>query len=247
MFSIINERYKIGYSDFFFNLKIFFDYNFLEMESYFEYTKALITNKKIVMTKTIIFLFILLFIGCTNLFTTREDEVEKPDPGTISQVFKEPSEPAYIMVNLSRAIEGTNTLEYSKLFSNPDIVSEKHFRFFGDVNLLNQLENPWTFSQEKDYFINLVYGENNNKPSFSFSFVDSLPSRIDLAFDSVETGFLEYEMTITLSDTVKEYFGFSNFKLFKSANEAWYIYTWEDRAKNDAFEQSWTALKVENQ
>ncbi|NOG44044.1 MAG: hypothetical protein HND50_02375 [Calditrichaeota bacterium] len=191
----------------------------------------------------------LFFISCTNLFSTREDKVEKPDPGTVSQVFLEPSEPANIMINLSRAIEGANALEYAKLFSNPEIVSEKHFRFIGDANLINQLIFPWTYSEEKNYFSKMIFGEDNEKPAFRFSFVDSLPARIYSALDSVETDFMEYELKITLPDTQKVYFGFSNFKLFKSAtaNEAWYIYSWEDRAKTEALENSWTALKAENQ
>jgi len=204
------------------------------------------------MIKTIARIFLILFfIGCTNLFTTREDKVEKPDPGTISTVFEEPTEPIIVLNNLSRAIEGANSLEYSKIFSNPEIVSEKHFRFFGDANFSNQLISPWTYNEERIYFLNMISSEDNNKPTFNFSFVDSLPSsRLFTAIDSVETDFIEYEIIIKQPDNTEEvYFGYSNFKLFKSAtaNEAWYIYAWEDQAKNEAFDQSWTALKAENQ
>ena len=202
------------------------------------------------MIKAITLLFFLLIsTNSTNLFSTREDQVEEPDPGTISQVFKDPSEPANILINLSRAIEGANTLEYWKLFSNPALVSEKYFRFFGDANFSNRLPALWTYTEEQIYFLNMVHSENNKRPAFHFSFVDSIPSRVYTALDSVETGFMEYELKIILPDTEKVYIGFSNFKLFKSAtaNEAWYIYFWEDRAKKDDLEQSWTALKAENQ
>lgn len=209
-----------------------------------------IDKHKIVMIKSTVLLFILLFSSsCTNLFSTRDDQVEEPDPSTISQVFEEPTEPAIVMVNLSRAIEGANTVEYAKLFSNPNIVSEKHFRFIGDANFSNQFIGSWTYSEEQNYFLNMVQIKDNTKPVFRFSFEDSLPSRLYSALDSVETDFMEYKLEIILPDTEKVYFGFSNFKLFKSAtaNEAWYIYSWEDRAKNESFEQSWTALKVRNQ
>jgi hypothetical protein len=202
------------------------------------------------MFKTIFPAIIFLFtLSCTNLFSTRADKVEKPDPGSVSQVFEDPSDPVKIMTNLSRAIEGANTVEYGKLFSNPDIVSERHFRFVGDANQISQLFSPWTYTEEQIFFSKLVKSDENIKPSFRFTFIDSLPAQVFTALDSVETDFMEYELKVILADSETVYVGFANFKLFKSAtaNDAWYIYYWEDRAKNEAIDQSWSALKVANQ
>lgn len=207
-----------------------------------------------ILYKLLFFLNVAFFFhNCTDLFSTREDKVERPDSGSASGIFEEATSPEIVLTNLSRALEQKNVSKYMESFSDPMDFPGKSFRFIGDANFQDQLSERWTYTDEQNYFNNVVFNESGKSPIIRFSYVDSLPRMTPinlLAFDdSVETDFFKYQLIIELQDTTKLYTGLSRFKLFKSsetANEAWYIYNWVDRALNEELEKSWTYLKLEN-
>lgn len=207
------------------------------------------------MLKTIFLTLICtVFVSCTDLFSTRNDEVEKPDASSVSGVFEEATSPENVLNNLSRAIEQRNVSKYMDNFSNPTDNPEKQLRFIGDLNLIDQFTGIWLYEDEQNYFNNIVHNSSGINSSFRFSYGDSLTpvtSAINIIApdDSVETDFFKYQFTIRTQDTTKVYTGLSKFKLFKSkstAQEVWYIYYWADRAINDQLDKSWTFLKLEN-
>ena len=196
---------------------------------------------------------IVINFGCTDLFSTREGKVEKPDAGASSGVFEEATTPEIVLTNLSHALEQKNVSRYIENFSDPAAFPDKTFRFTGDANFQDQLNDRWTYFDEQNYFNNVVFNNDGKSLLIRFSYVDSLPNTTPinlLAFDdSVETDFFKYQLIIELPDTTKIYSGLSKFKLFKSketAKESWYIYNWMDRALNDEPQKTWTYLKLEN-
>jgi len=145
-----------------------------------------------------------------------------------------------------------------QLFANPADGFGKGLRFVGDINLSGEIPLDWGFENERVYINNVMHPANNIEPNLRFVYGDSsliesdipelrpiLSSSID---DSVETSFFRYSFKIINLDTLV-FTGYSKFKLFKSisADEAWYIYYWEDAASEEQFEKTWTNLKAKNQ
>ncbi|RMH62854.1 MAG: hypothetical protein D6677_08815 [Calditrichaeota bacterium] len=192
-------------------------------------------------------------LACTNPFTTRENQVEKPGSGSDSGIYLEPTQPENILINLSRAIEQKNISKYMENFADPARGAEISFRFVGDAAFQDQLIGRWNLTDEETWFRNLVLPEDKPSPVIRFSYPDSLPvfqPINSLAFeDSVETNLFRYRFTVETTDSVAQYEGFARMRLFRSqqsAREAWLIYYWQDIALQDQAQNSWTALKIRN-
>ena len=94
------------------------------------------------MLKTLYLLTGLLFIfSCTNLFSIRSDDVEKPDIG--SNPYLEADEPRIVLDNFVRALTEVNYSEYIDLFPDPLIIDNKPqtYQFLGTANFNDQLGN----------------------------------------------------------------------------------------------------------
>ncbi|MCB0282924.1 MAG: hypothetical protein KDF60_10125 [Calditrichaeota bacterium] len=204
--------------------------------------------------KLLFFLNIIFFSsGCTDLFSTREDKVEKPDPGSTSGIFEAATSPEIVLNNLSRSLEQKNVSKYMENFADPTDFPLKPFRFVGDANYQDQLAQEWTYTDEQNYFNNVVFNSFGKSPSIRFTYVDSLPNTTPinlLAFDdSVETDFFKYQLIVEASDTTLVFSGLSKFKMFRSretAREIWYIYNWSDRSLENEQLKTWTYLKIQN-
>lgn len=199
---------------------------------------------------------IFLSVACTNPFTTRENQVEKPEVGTPggSTVYDPAVNADIVFTNLKKAIREKNIDEYMKCFIPETQNGEVHaFEFVPEQHFINEFsKQPWTLNDERNYFIQLSQSQKNTYPKLDLSLNEGgtitlnpiTPTSIN---DSLETASVKYQLTIMYSaDSVKVYSGVLQFRLFKSTTppEIWYIYYWQDNAINSRYDQCWTALKL---
>ncbi len=208
---------------------------------------------KAVHRKALALFFISALWACTNPFTTREGQVEKPDVGSETGIYEEPTRAENILVNLSRSIEQKNVQRYMDNFSDPVRGAEKSFTFIGDAAFQDQLIGSWTLTDEETWFRNLIFPVQGRSPVIRFSYVDSLPRLQPITAtsfeDSVETDLFRYRFTLEYADSTQVVEGLARMRLFRSLNtarEPWLIYYWEDRALDGGTASSWTALKIRN-
>lgn len=188
--------------------------------------------------------------GCTDLLSTREDQVEKPQGEGVG-IFEEATTPETVLINFRRAIENNNTVEYMKVFADPAQFPSQPYYFFGDANFNAQLDNPpWDYSEESVFATHLL--TDDAIASVAFNYVDSLPdvkytSTGQDSIETVETDFFNYEIIIKEKDAVDEkvYRGQSQIKLFQSqkGSELWYISEWID--ESNGTDLSLSSLKLE--
>jgi len=199
-----------------------------------------------------IFYLILCFYylnGCTDLFSTREDQVEKPR-GEGLGIFEEATTAETVLINFRRAVENSNTVEYMKVFSDPGEYPSQPYYFYGDANFNAQLDNPpWGYEEESIFATNLL--TDNSITSVTFNYLDSLPdvrytSTGQDSIETVETDFFNYEIIIREQNNIDEkiYKGQSQLKLFQSqkGSELWYISEWIDESVGE--ELSLSSLKI---
>ena len=104
------------------------------------------------------FLFVCFFwiTSCTNPFSNRLDQVEKPE-GEGLGIFDEATTPEAVLINFRRAIENNNTVEYMKVFSDPSQFPSQPYYFYGDAYFDAQLDNPpWDYGEESIFATNLL-------------------------------------------------------------------------------------------
>ncbi len=195
-------------------------------------------------------------VSCTNPFTTRENQVEKPVVGTPggSTVYDPAVNPDIVFTNLGKAIKEKNIDEYMKCFIPETQNGTTHsFDFVPEQHFINEFaRQPWTLGDERNYFIQLSQSQKNTYPKMELSLNEGRaitlnPITATSINDSLETNSVKYQLTIIYSvDSVKVYSGVLQFRLFKSAvpPEIWYIYYWQDNAINNRYDQTWTALKL---
>lgn len=188
--------------------------------------------------------------SCTDLFSTREDQVEKPQGEGVG-IFEEATTPETVLINFRRAIENNNTVEYMKAFSNPLQFPAQPYNFYGDANFNAQLDNPpWDYTEENIFATNLL--ADNTIQSIQFEYLDSLPdirytSTGQDSVETVETDFFDYKITIREINATSDkiYRGQSQARLFQSmeGSELWYIYEWVDVSYG--MDPSFSSLKIE--
>jgi hypothetical protein len=188
-------------------------------------------------------LLVAVLAACTNPFTTRADKVEKPNVTDIQ--FEIPNEPENVLNNFKRAITNKNVQEYMNCFS-PDPL---RYRFDPEQYYFEDFQaTGWSLDHEQDFFNQLT----KSVMTLNFGFVDPEepalnPIYLPAAEDSVETGFSKYQMTVNYSiDSSQVFSGLTRFKLFHDHDkDTWYIYYWQDKAENDAYNLTTTALKTQ--
>ncbi len=197
-----------------------------------------------------------LIIGCTNPFTTREGQVEKPEinqPGGKS-IYDPAVNPDIVFTNLQKAIQEKNIEEYMRCLIPETQNGNVHtFVFLPEQHFSNEFaKQPWTLNDEQNYFIQLSRSQKGDYPKLDLTLADGgsiplnpiTPTSVN---DSLETGSVKYQLSVLYSrDSVKVYSGILQFKLYRSniPPEIWYIYFWRDNALNKKYDNSWTALKL---
>ena len=188
--------------------------------------------------------------SCTDLFSTRQDQVEKPHGEGVG-IFEEATTPENVLINFRRAVENKNSVEYMNVFSDPEEYPSQPFYFYGDANFDAQLDNPpWDYSEEQIFATSLL--TDNSILSITFNYVDSLPDIRDTSIgndslETAETDFFNYNIIIEKNDNTDEviYLGQSQIKLFHSSkgSELWYISEWIDESIGSTLSLSSLKLK----
>ena len=104
---------------------------------------------------------ITLLASCTNPFTTRADQVEKPDIGDIE--YADYNTPENIITNFILAIEKRDLPGYMNCFS----ADAARFKFDYEPHFYDAFQaREWTLNDEEDFFSQLKV----NTVSLGFSF-----------------------------------------------------------------------------
>ena len=188
---------------------------------------------------------LLLFLSCTNPFSTRESEVEQPDPDSNSALFDQPISEDVVLKNLRYAIIQKNVSNYMRCFIDESLVSNHKFRFIPDNSLQSEQFENWGLIDENNYLTNIVNSEKNIKSiELSYTGDEINYTTITASRDSFQTTLFEYEFKIDFGDTTHIYLGKARMKLVKNINALWAIYFWEDiRSDIESFD-SWSVLKA---
>ena len=188
------------------------------------------------MLKTIYLLAGVLFVfSCTNLFSIRSDDVEKPDIG--SNPYLEADQPRVVLENFIRALAELNFSEYKDLFPDPLIIDNKPqpYQFLGTANFNDQLgSDSWGYAEEMIFATRLF--TNNSIESIFITFENDPVVIIQNDETHAETEFFKYDMSISyLNSPTQIYSGQMQLKLYQSTTESllWYIYQWTDETEGD--------------
>ena len=182
-------------------------------------------------------------VSCTNPFTTRAGQVEEPETGEVE--YLSPNEPENVIKNFILAIKNKNLTEYMNCFSPAE---QARFKFEPEPFYLNEfLTNGWSLNDEEDYFNQLR--ASVLKLSFGWQGVDEPalhPVFVSAPNDSVESDVTPYSMTVTFNiDSARAYEGTAFFKLYHDQEtQKWHIYYWKDKALDDKYDATITALKT---
>ena len=159
--------------------------------------------------------------------------------------FEIPNEPENVLKNFKLAIETKNVQEYMNCFT-----PEPHrYKFEPEQYFFEEFQaNGWSLDHERDFFNQLT----KSVVTLNFSFTESgepalNPIYLPAAEDSVESNFSNYLMTVNYSiDSSQVFSGLTRFKLYHAQDkDAWYIHYWQDKADNQDYTLTATALKTQ--
>lgn len=192
---------------------------------------------------TFIALLAFATVSCTNPFTTRAGEVEKPQTGEVE--YLSANEPENVIQNFILALKNKNLTQYMNCFSPAE---KMRFKFEPEPFYLNEfLTRGWTLSDEEDYFDQLR--ASVLRLNFAWKDVDAPalhPVIVSAPNDSVESDITAYSMMVTFTiDSARAYEGTAFFKLYHDQEtQKWHIYYWKDKAIDDKYDETITALKI---
>ncbi len=182
-------------------------------------------------------------VACTNPFTTRAGQVEKPQTGDVE--YLSANEPENVIKNFILAIKNKNLTQYMNCFSPAD---QARFKFEPEPYYFNEfLTRGWTLTDEEDYFDQLRVSVL--RLNFAWKGVDAPalhPVFVSAPNDSVESDVTPYSMLVTFNiDSARAYEGTAFFKLYHDqGTQKWHIYYWKDKAIDDKSDETITALKI---
>jgi hypothetical protein len=183
---------------------------------------------------------LILFIGCTNPFDTREPG--KPDiKEPIQPINHLQNNPDSLLKQLQYAFMEPNRNYYESLLADPELTGI-NFLFVPEPNAALQLTG-WTRQDEENYFQKLTQDKNRNDIILHISNVDG-PFEIGPSKDTLQTSF-SYKIEINLLARKEYYRGQCIMNLFRSSQSLWYIYYWEDLLEgSEGSDSTWSILKA---
>ena len=181
-------------------------------------------------------------VSCTNPFTTRADLVEKPKISDVE--YLSPTTPENLIVNFTLSIQKKDVVKYTESF-NPELPS---FKFEPDPHYFEDFQAiGWRTENERNFFDKLT----KSVVSMYFNFTETeelviLPIDVTAPDDSMFTDFIGYKMTVNFNQEESSvYEGSARFKFFHNhQTQKWHIYYWQDRAIDEKYDLSITALKL---
>jgi hypothetical protein len=190
--------------------------------------------------KYFLIIIFLLFVWCTNPFTTREPELpEITNP--IQPISNLQTNPDSLLRQLQYAFQEPDWNYYDALlvdFSQFAI----NFVFVPQPNAAFRLQN-WNREDEINYFRKLIKDRSRDDLLLQVYSVEG-PIQIGASQDTLQIQF-KYQIEVDML-TKKEYYqGQSIFRIFRSTQSIWYIYRWEDiQISADKADSTWSILKA---
>lgn len=193
----------------------------------------------------------LFMAACTNPFTTRTDQVEKPVPQNGNVSYEPGLTSESVITNFKKAINNKNTEEYLLCLAPAGTGSGHNFRFEEESYFDAEFAAiSWDLKEERSYFSNLIISPSTTYPKLNFSFINGDPVLTAInpsaPDDSVESANINYQLLVSHSmDSTAIYQGLMHIKLYKSRlSDRWYLYYWQDHALNNEYKKCWSYLKL---
>jgi len=184
-------------------------------------------------SKILLITFIIQIQAC-DIFESREPE----SPDQTKSNYRTPVEPSDVIVNLINSFQDKNANDYQKNFSPGQPLFDKIFYFVPASDAQPNFPEPWTISQEFQYFNNLVISAPNEFPLQLIFTNEEYQLQADSAIFTAT-----YTISVPVLNSEPESYE-GNVKYFMAqSNTIWAIYYWEDITKQSS--QSWSILKRE--
>lgn len=178
--------------------------------------------------------------ACTNPFTTRAGEVEKPNLSTF--IYQSYDQYDHVIENFRIALKDKNATEYMNCLSQ----EPSRYYYIPEATYAEEFRaHHWLLEDERAFYDNF----KSNSASVSFVFDQGLaplkPIFGTSLDDSVESELTHYKMTVNFNvDSLKIFEGLMRFKLYHDhEQQRWHIYYWEDKAVDNRFDYTFTSLK----
>ncbi len=182
-------------------------------------------------------LFILLYHGCTNPFSTRG--VEDPDVNNQADTYSSPTDAITVLENLKYALEEKNQFNYISCLVDTSLGGTYPFIFIPDRTIQWQKLIDWQLVDERNY-INKVFKESS---IVQFKYLtEPDPQFVQNSIDLAETRFFLYELKL-VTDKEYTFTGKARMKLVKNEVSLWSIYYWEDARDDAENPNTWSQLK----
>ncbi len=188
--------------------------------------------------KRLLALLLLLILGCTNPFSSRESEPPIGDNGT----FIQPVTPQIVLFNLENTYKEFIVTNYMMCLD-----SNFFFKYDFVVRQIDERDSGWYYSEEMrliESSFNSLLADSAELLSLSLS---PLIDQQDQAFDT--TAILYRSYTLTHIDNFTDssadttiYLGTSIFTMSENEQGLWSIIRWEDQHQNTNI-PSWADYK----
>ena len=182
---------------------------------------------------------LIIFMSCTNPFTTREAEI--PSISDRSDIFDPPVAANIVLSNFRYSLIQKNISNYMRCFVDPELAYLLTYRFVPDPTSEIDKFRDWDLQSEQNY-ITTVFSQSND---LSLEYIEQPQfSNISQSEDSVVTDFFRYDLRVNFDNGPQIYSGLARMKLVKNVNAMWSIYYWEDISETGNNQQSWSYLKA---
>jgi hypothetical protein len=182
------------------------------------------------------FLSIILFVGCSNPFSSRDSAPPTEDVGT----YITPTEASYVLLNIVSAYNERIIFNYEQSLT-------EDFRFvYERLPSGSESDTVWDRSTELAITDRIFSSFNSRSDLLRLELTQNFPSNIE---DTIATLYREYELTVIhgpdtdVPDTII-YTGTAEFEVVQTRGSLWALREWYDRPGEFA-ELSWAAFKYQ--
>lgn len=180
----------------------------------------------------------LLYLSCTNPFSTRTPENPELSGGKPKSLLQ--TDPDSLLSKLRSSFGLRDVTDYQECLADSNEVGTG-FVFIPENREINRLAE-WNMQDEANYFNKLINSDGLEDINITFDTPNAW------TFISADTQQIEfsYQIEVEFITTTDFYQGTSIIKILKSSSSLWYIFYWQD-LKTNANDPSdtWSTLKAD--
>lgn len=183
----------------------------------------------------------LWLLQCTNPFDTRTPEPPNLNSGQPLSDNTLQTDPNRILEKIRQSFELKDVRAYRAGFAD-EALSGVRFVFIPEDGEMHRLSD-WRLEDEENYFNNLV---SDNQVTIAFTPEQPVPTPVSNSPDTLQLDF-EYRITTNQFRTnSRRYQGRSIMRIFRTSEELWYIFRWQDLRSGDteSADSTWSTLKA---